>query len=104
VLFFFTLFGISSAWTFYGYPGFLYRHGRLCLFCMGIVSPDCLALYVFRSTFYGRWQNSITSFLPVEILLNDMNQNPYESPLHCPYRFYHPLRRDFEALGSWIGV
>ncbi len=27
VMFFFVLFSISSAWTFYGYPGFLYRHG-----------------------------------------------------------------------------
>jgi SSS family solute:Na+ symporter len=76
VMFFFALFSISSAWTFYGYPGFLYRHGPgLVYFIWG-----CLAGLVLLYMFLGPriWAVSkINRYLsPVEVVAER-----YESPI-----------------------
>lgn len=47
VLFFLTLFGISSTWTFYAYPGFLYRHGPAFVFFIWGCVVGFVSLYMF---------------------------------------------------------
>jgi SSS family solute:Na+ symporter len=47
VLFFLTLFGISSAWTFYAYPGFLYRHGPAFVYFIWGCVAGFVSLYMF---------------------------------------------------------
>ncbi len=47
VMFFFILFGISSAWTFYGYPGFLYRHGPAFVYFVWGCVVGFISLYMF---------------------------------------------------------
>jgi SSS family solute:Na+ symporter len=47
VMFFFILFGISSAWTFYGYPGFLYRHGPSFVYFIWGAIAGFISLYMF---------------------------------------------------------
>ena len=47
VLFFLTLFGISSAWTFYAYPGFLYRHGPAFVYFIWGCVVGFVSLYMF---------------------------------------------------------
>lgn len=47
VMFFFMLFTISSAWTFYGYPGFLYLHGPAYSFFVFGCVIGIAALYMF---------------------------------------------------------
>ena len=50
VMFFFALFTISSVWTFYGYPGFLYRNGPgFVFFILG-----CLIRFLDMYKFIGR--------------------------------------------------
>jgi SSS family solute:Na+ symporter len=68
VLFFFTLFGISSAWTFYGYPGFLYRHGpAFAYFVWGCVA-GFISLYMFLGPRLWAVSKLNHLFSPVEIL------------------------------------
>ncbi len=68
VLFFLTLFGISSAWTFYAYPGFLYRHGPAFVYFVW----GCIAGFVSLYMFFGPrlWAVAkLNHFLsPVEVL------------------------------------
>jgi SSS family solute:Na+ symporter len=76
VMFFFALFSISSAWTFYGYPGFLYRHGAgFVYFIWG-----CVAGFVLLYMFIGPrlWAVAkLNRFLsPVEVIAQR-----YESPV-----------------------
>jgi SSS family solute:Na+ symporter len=68
VLFFFTLFGISSAWTFYGYPGFLYRHGPAFVYFVWGCVAGFVSLYMFLGP--RLWAVAkLNHFLsPVEIL------------------------------------
>lgn len=47
MMFFFILFGISSAWTFYGYPGFLYRHGPSFVYFIWGCVAGFISLYMF---------------------------------------------------------
>ncbi|MCK4352944.1 sodium:solute symporter family protein [candidate division WOR-3 bacterium] len=47
VMFFFVLFAISSAWTFYGYPGFLYLHGPCYVYFVWGCVAGFAALYMF---------------------------------------------------------
>lgn len=47
VMFFFMLFAISSAWTFYGYSGFLYRHGPSYVYFVWGCVAGFAALYMF---------------------------------------------------------
>ncbi len=47
VMFFFILFGISSAWTFYGYPGFLFRHGPSFVYFIWGCVAGFISLYMF---------------------------------------------------------
>ena len=47
VMFFFMLFAISSAWTFYGYPGYLYQHGPSYVFFVWGCVAGFAALYMF---------------------------------------------------------
>ncbi|KPJ58824.1 MAG: Na+/proline symporter [Latescibacteria bacterium DG_63] len=47
VMFFFVLFAISSAWTFYGYPGFLYRHGVFYVYFVWGCVASFAGLYMF---------------------------------------------------------
>lgn len=47
VMFFFMLFAISSAWTFYGYPGFLYLHGPAYVYFVWGCVAGFAALYMF---------------------------------------------------------
>ena len=68
VMFFFVLFAVSSAWTFYGFPGMLYRHGPgYSFFIWGSVAGFA-ALYMFLGP--RLWAISrINGFLsPVEVL------------------------------------
>ena len=68
VLFFLTLFGISSTWTFYAYPGFLYRHGPAFVYFIW----GCVAGFVSLYMFFGPriWAVAkLNHFLsPVEVL------------------------------------
>ena len=68
VLFFLTLFGISSTWTFYAYPGFLYRHGPAFIYFIW----GCVAGFVSLYMFFGPrlWAVAkLNHFLsPVEVL------------------------------------
>jgi SSS family solute:Na+ symporter len=47
VMFFFALFTISSVWTFYGYPGFLYRNGPGFVYFIWGCLIGFMALYMF---------------------------------------------------------
>jgi len=47
VMFFFMLFSISSAWTFYGYPGYLYTHGPCYVFFIWGCVAGFAGLYMF---------------------------------------------------------
>ncbi len=47
VMFFFMLFAISSAWTFYGYSGFLYQHGPSYVFFVWGCVAGFASLYMF---------------------------------------------------------
>ncbi|MBD3391846.1 MAG: sodium:solute symporter family protein [Chitinivibrionales bacterium] len=47
VMFFFMLFSISSAWTFYGYPGYLYTHGPGYVFFIWGCVAGFAGLYMF---------------------------------------------------------
>ena len=68
VLFFLTLFGISSTWTFYAYPGFLYRHGPAFVYFIW----GCVAGFISLYMFFGPrlWAVAkLNHFLsPVEVL------------------------------------
>ena len=68
VLFFLTLFGISSTWTFYAYPGFLYRHGPAFVYFIW----GCVAGFVSLYMSFGPrlWAVAkLNHFLsPVEVL------------------------------------
>ena len=54
VMFFYVYFAISSAWTFYGFPGTIYNTGPgfMLFFFIYIF---CLPLYYDRSKTLGRW-------------------------------------------------
>ena len=47
VMFFFVLFAISSSWTFYGFPGVLYRHGPAYVFFVWGSVAGFAGLYMF---------------------------------------------------------
>ena len=47
VMFFFILFSISSAWTFYAYPGYLYLHGPGFVYFIWGCIAGCAILYMF---------------------------------------------------------
>ncbi|MHC4597814.1 MAG: sodium:solute symporter family protein [Planctomycetota bacterium] len=47
VMFFFALFTISSVWTFYGYPGFLYRNGPGFVYFIWGCLIGFISLYMF---------------------------------------------------------
>lgn len=68
VLFFFTLFGISSAWTFYGYPGFLYRHGPAFVYFIWGCVAGFVSLYMFLGPRLWAVAKLNHFFSPVEIL------------------------------------
>ncbi len=68
VLFFFTLFGISSAWTFYGYPGFLYRHGPAFVYFVWGCVAGFVSLYMFLGPRLWAVAKLNHFFSPVEIL------------------------------------
>lgn len=75
VMFFFTLFGISSAWTFYGYPGFLYRHGPAFVYFVWGCVAGFISLYMFLGP--RLWAVAkLNHFLsPVEILAQRYESN-----------------------------
>ena len=75
VMFFFTLFGISSAWTFYGYPGFLYRHGPAFVYFVWGCVAGFISLYMFLGP--RLWAVAkLNRFLsPVEILSKRYESN-----------------------------
>lgn len=68
VMFFFVLFAVSSAWTFYGFPGILYRHGPGYVFFIWGSVAGFAALYMFLGP--RLWAISrINGYLsPVEVL------------------------------------
>lgn len=70
VMFFFMLFAISSAWTFYGYPGFLYRHGPSYVYFVWGCVVGFAGLYMFLGP--RLWAVSkLNRFLsPVEVLFH----------------------------------
>lgn len=76
VMFFFILFAVSSSWTFYGYPGFLYLHGPAYIYFIWGSVAGFAALYMFlgpRLWAVARLNRYIS---PVEVL-----SERYESPL-----------------------
>ncbi|MBW2038354.1 MAG: sodium:solute symporter family protein [Deltaproteobacteria bacterium] len=75
VMFFLTLFGISSAWTFYGYPGFLYRHGPSFVYFVWGCVVGFVSLYMFLGP--RLWAVAkLNHFLsPVEILSKRYESN-----------------------------
>jgi SSS family solute:Na+ symporter len=75
VMFFFVLFAVSSSWTFYGYPGFLYMHGPSYIYFVWGSVAGFAALYMFLGP--RLWAIArLNRFLsPVEVLAER-----YESP------------------------
>lgn len=75
VMFFLTLFGISSAWTFYGYPGFLYRHGPAFVYFVWGCVVGFVSLYMFLAP--RLWAVAkLNHFLsPVEVLSQRYESN-----------------------------
>ncbi|HEB31100.1 MAG TPA: sodium:solute symporter family protein [Spirochaetes bacterium] len=75
VMFFFILFAISSSWTFYGYPGFIYLNGPAYIYFIWGSVAGFAALYMFLGP--RLWAIArINRFLsPVELL-----SERYESP------------------------
>ena len=75
VMFFFVLFAVSSSWTFYGYPGFLYLHGPSYIYFIWGSVAGFAALYMFLGP--RLWAIArLNRFLsPVEVLAQR-----YESP------------------------
>ena len=75
VMFFFVLFAVSSSWTFYGYPGFLYLHGPSYIYFVWGSVAGFAALYMFLGP--RLWAIArLNRFLsPVEVLAER-----YESP------------------------
>jgi len=76
VMFFFMLFSISSAWTFYGYTGFLYQHGPSYVFFVWGCVAGFAALYMFLGP--RLWAVSrLNRFLsPVELLSERYQSKP----------------------------
>jgi len=75
VMFFFILFAVSSSWTFYGYPGYLYLHGPSYIYFIWGSVAGFAALYMFlgpRLWAVARLNRYIS---PVEVLAQR-----YESP------------------------
>jgi SSS family solute:Na+ symporter len=68
VMFFFVLFAVSSAWTFYGYPGFLYRHGPFYVYFVWGCVASFAGLYMFlgpRLWAVARLNNFLS---PIEVI------------------------------------
>lgn len=76
VMFFFILFAVSSSWTFYGYPGYLYLHGPSYIYFIWGSVAGFAGLYMFlgpRLWAVARLNRYIS---PVEVLAER-----YQSPL-----------------------
>jgi SSS family solute:Na+ symporter len=116
VMFFFVLFAISSSWTFYGFPGVLYRHGPgYVMFVWGSVAGFA-GLYMFLGP--RLWALAkLNSFLsPIEVLSERYNSKFLRIILSVtilafiiPYVGIQPLGvgRGFEALTGfplWVGA
>jgi len=73
VMFFFVLFAISSAWTFYGYPGFLYQHGVFYVYFIwgAVVSFACLYMFLGPRLWAVARLNNFLS--PIEIVAERYN-------------------------------
>lgn len=116
VMFFLTLFGISSAWTFYGYPGFLYRHGPAFVYFVWGCVAGFISLYMFLGP--RLWAVAkLNHFLsPVEILSQRYESNPLRIILALvllasiiPYISVESLGvgLGFEAFAGfprWVGI
>ncbi len=75
VMFFFILFAISSSWTFYGYPGYLYLHGPAFIYFIWGSVAGFAALYMFLGPRLWAVSRLNRYLSPVEVLAER-----YESP------------------------
>ncbi len=75
VMFFFILFAVSSSWTFYGYPGFLYLHGPSYIYFIWGSVAGFAALYMFLGPRLWAISRLNRYLSPVEVLAER-----YESP------------------------
>jgi SSS family solute:Na+ symporter len=76
VMFFFILFAVSSSWTFYGYPGYLYLHGPAYIYFIWGSVAGFAALYMFLGPRLWAVARLNRYLSPVEVLAER-----YESPL-----------------------
>ena len=75
VMFFFILFAVSSSWTFYGYPGYLYLHGPAYIYFIWGSVAGFAALYMFLGPRLWAVARLNRYLSPVEVLAER-----YESP------------------------
>lgn len=75
VMFFFILFAVSSSWTFYGYPGFLYLNGPSYIYFIWGSVAGFAALYMFLGPRLWAIARLNRILSPVELL-----GERYESP------------------------
>lgn len=68
VMFFFILFGISSAWTFYGYPGYLFRHGPGFVYFIWGAIAGFVGLYMFIGPRFWAISKLNHFISPVEVI------------------------------------
>ncbi|POR05471.1 Na+/proline symporter [Alkalispirochaeta sphaeroplastigenens] len=116
VMFFFVLFAISSSWTFYGFPGVLYREGPGYVFFIWGSVAGFAGLYMFLGP--RLWALAkLNQFLsPVELLAERYQSKALRLILSVtilafivPYVGVQPLGvgRGFEALTGlplWVGA
>ncbi len=116
VMFFFMLFAISSAWTFYGYVGYLYRHGPSYVFFIWGCVGGFAALYMLLGP--RLWAVArLNRFLsPVEMLSVRYESRPLRLVLAIlllvfivPYVCIQPraVGDGFKALSGidpWVGI
>ncbi|MGQ9616980.1 MAG: sodium:solute symporter family protein [Spirochaetota bacterium] len=75
VMFFFILFAVSSSWTFYGYPGYLYLHGPSYVYFIWGSVAGFAGLYMFLGPRLWAVSRINRYISPVEVLAER-----YESP------------------------
>lgn len=116
VMFFFVLFAVSSSWTFYGFPGVLYRHGPGYVFFVWGSVAGFAGLYMFLGPRLWALAKLNRFLSPVEVLSERYRSKALRVILSVsilffiiPYVGIQPLGvgRGFEALTGlplWVGA
>lgn len=116
VMFFFVLFAVSSSWTFYGFPGMLYRQGPAYIFFVWGSVAGFAGLYMFLGPRLWALAKLNRFLSPVEVLGERYRSKALRVILAVtilafiiPYVGVQPLGvgRGFEALTGlplWVGA